>query len=100
MVKAIRTASAGQLYLGPTLAKRVLERLAREPVIPQRPHAAPHGALTEGEVIILRDLTEGKRVREIADAFGVSERTMRNRLRTIFMKLGVRDRTQAVLQAI
>lgn len=98
MVQAIRMASSGRLYLGPTLAKRVMERIARQPAtsssakLPQR--------LSVEEVDVLRHLTEGMKVREIAGVFDVSERTMRNHLRTIFMKLGVRDRTQAVVHAI
>jgi DNA-binding NarL/FixJ family response regulator len=100
MVKAIRFASTGRLYLGPTLAKRVLQRLAQEPARAPSAPPARRSELTQQEVEVLRNLTEGKRVREIADRFSVSERTMRNHLRVIFVKIGVRDRTQAVLHAI
>jgi DNA-binding NarL/FixJ family response regulator len=100
MANAIRTASAGRLYLGPTLAKRILERIAREPFAPPSPKSTRRGELTPNEVEILRNLTQGRKVREVASLFNVSERTMRNHLRSIFLKLGVRDRTQAVIQAI
>lgn len=100
MANAIRTASAGRLYLGPTLAKRVLQRLAREPAVLATGKSARCTELTPEEVSVLRFLTEGKKVREIARMLDVSERTMRNHLRAIFLKLGVRDRTQAVIHAI
>ena len=42
----------------------------------------------------------GYRNREIADAFGVTEGTVKNHVSNILSKLGVRDRTRAVLKAI
>jgi len=100
MLSAIHAASSGKLYLGPSLAKRVLQRLMKG-----REHKAAmaqggRSELTPREIEILRWLVEGKKIREVARALGISERTMRNHLRNIFRKLGVTDRIQAILHAV
>jgi DNA-binding NarL/FixJ family response regulator len=57
-------------------------------------------ALTRREVEILRLLAAGYSNREISEAFGVQEGTIKNHVSNILSKLGVRDRTRAVLRAI
>lgn len=56
--------------------------------------------LTEREVEILRLIAAGMSNREIADAVGVAEGTVKNHTSNILSKLGVRDRTRAVLKAM
>jgi DNA-binding NarL/FixJ family response regulator len=51
-------------------------------------------------VEILRLLAAGYSNREISEAFGVQEGTIKNHVSNILSKLGVRDRTRAVLRAI
>ncbi len=53
-----------------------------------------------GRVDVLRLLANGQNNREIAEQFGTSEGTVKNHCSNIFSKLGVRDRTRAVLRAI
>jgi two-component system response regulator DesR len=52
--------------------------------------------LTEREQSVLRELREGKQNKEIAASLGLSPGTVRNYISTIFEKLGVRDRAQAI----
>jgi len=56
--------------------------------------------LTKREQEILRLMTGGYSNREIADALGTAEGTVKNHASSILSKLGVRDRTRAVLKAI
>lgn len=56
--------------------------------------------LTEREVAVLRLLARGMSNREIARELNYSESTVKNRLSTIFDKIGVQDRTQAAIYAV
>jgi DNA-binding NarL/FixJ family response regulator len=56
--------------------------------------------LTEREVEVLRLMTGGYSNREIAGALRVAEGTVKNHVSSILSKMGVRDRTRAVLEAV
>ncbi|TDD34287.1 response regulator transcription factor [Saccharopolyspora elongata] len=56
--------------------------------------------LTKREREVLDQLVRGHSNREIARSLGISERTVKNHLRNIFTKLGVGDRTSAVVKAL
>lgn len=56
--------------------------------------------LTKREKEVLDQLARGYSNRQIARSLGISERTVKNRLRNIFTKLGVGDRTSAVVKAL
>jgi DNA-binding NarL/FixJ family response regulator len=56
--------------------------------------------LTEREVEVLRLMAGGYANKEIADALEVTERTVKNHVSSVLAKLGVRDRTRAVLKAL
>ncbi|MEV0702192.1 response regulator transcription factor [Saccharopolyspora sp. NPDC050389] len=68
------------------------------------PKAAANGhvlsPLTKREREVLDQLVRGHSNREIARSLGISERTVKNHLRNIFTKLGVGDRTSAVVKAL
>ncbi|MDN5923806.1 MAG: response regulator transcription factor, partial [Xanthomonadales bacterium] len=56
--------------------------------------------LTERETEILRLMTGGYSNKEIASSLGVAEGTVKNHVSNVLSKLGVRDRTRAVLKAL
>jgi len=56
--------------------------------------------LSGREVEILRLVARGYNKREIADAFPVAEGTVKNYISSVLSKMGVRDRTRAVLKAL
>jgi len=58
------------------------------------------GVFTRRELEILKLLVQGKRNRQIAVELGLKEQTVKNELRMIFLKLGVTNRTQAVIKVI
>ena len=78
----------------PAIASRVL----REVVEPQ--DGRDRDALTPREVDVLRLLARGLANKRIALELGISERTVKTHVSSIFAKLGVTDRTQAALYAV
>lgn len=96
LIEAIRTVAAGDAYLYAPLAE------AKAPSDPGWRDAAikePY-RLTRREREVLKLMTSGISNREIADALRLGDGTVRNHISSIFSKLGVRDRTRAVLYAI
>jgi DNA-binding CsgD family transcriptional regulator len=57
-------------------------------------------SLTPRELAVLRLVSNGKRVREIARLLDLGEETVRSHIKKAQSKLGVRDRTHAVVQAV
>ena len=98
LVDAIRAVAAGGTAIKPIISARVLRGL--EGAAAEFPHMDPPDRLTEREVEVLRLMTGGYSNREIARALQVTEGTVKNHVSSILSKLGVRDRTRAVLQAV
>ncbi len=95
---AIRTLSEGGTLIRPALTERILRALQSraKPVNP----IFPRFGLTDREQEVVRMLASGFSNREIAEAFGMAEGTVKNHVSMVLSKLGVRDRTRAVLKAI
>jgi DNA-binding NarL/FixJ family response regulator len=98
LVGAIRTVAAGGTAIHPIVSERVVRGL--ESAKNEFPRLEPPDPLTERELEVLRLMTGGYSNREIARALGVAEGTVKNHVSSILSKLGVRDRTRAVLQAV
>lgn len=98
LTEAIRTVASGGTLVTPALTERVLRGLpALRRGSDRESDAEP---LTRREVEILRLLAAGQSNREIAELSGTSEGTVKNQVSSILGKLGVRDRTRAVLKAV
>ena len=98
LVHAIQTVAAGGTAVQPIVSQRVVSGL--EGVESTFPRLEPADPLTEREIEVLRLMTGGYSNREIARALKVVEGTVKNHVSSILSKLGVRDRTRAVLQAV
>jgi len=96
LADAIRSVAAGGTMMRPQLTERVLRGLGGSP----RDRAALTSPLTARELEVLRLMAGGYSNREIADVLGAAEGTVKNHASSILSKLGVRDRTRAVLTAI
>lgn len=98
LTDAIRAVARGETLMRPAVTERVLRGLERT----RRDFDSlnPPDALTKRELEILRLMAGGYSNREIADALSVAEGTVKNHASTILSKLGVRDRTRAVLKAL
>jgi DNA-binding NarL/FixJ family response regulator len=98
LTEGIRTVAAGGTLINPAVTERVVRGIARLATsVPASPIVA---ALSKRELDVLRLIAAGQSNREIADALGTAEATVKNQASSIFSKLGVRDRTRAVLRAI
>jgi DNA-binding NarL/FixJ family response regulator len=93
LVRAIRTAHAGQSTLSPAVATRVVEQLAGG----GRPRALDH--LTPRELEVLRLIARGRSNKRIALELGVAEKTVKTHVGHVLAKLDFSDRTQAALYA-
>lgn len=98
LTDAIRQLAAGGSYLQPAITERVV-RLLSQPQKKQEP-IAPADRLTERELEVLRLMAGGYSNREIAGTLGISEGTIKNHISNVLSKMGVRDRTRAVLRGL
>ena len=87
LAATIRAVHAGQTRLSPKLAARLAVRQ-------QRPE------LSAREMDVLQLLVKGRSNKEIGAALFVCEDTVKAHFRTLFVKLGVQDRTEAAINAI
>lgn len=98
LAEAIRVVAAGGTMIRPAITERVLRSLSEaHPAFPSLELPDP---LTPRETEVLRLMAGGFSNREIAEALRSSEGTIKNYTSSIFSKLGVRDRTRAVLKGI
>ena len=95
---AIRLVAQGGTMISPAVTERLLRGLKDAPLPASPDYGDEH--LTPRETEILRLMTGGYSNREIASALELSEGTVKNHVSNILGKLGVRDRTRAVLKAI
>ena len=95
---AVRTVASGGSLILPAVTERVLRGLEKE--LTTFDSASMPDALTPREREVLRLIAAGFSNREIAEASGTAEGTVKNQASSILSKLGVRDRTRAVLKAL
>jgi two-component system, NarL family, response regulator DevR len=95
LVDAVRRVAGGQSLLDPAVTFRVLERLRSGP--PEEPDELAQ--LTAQERRILGLIAEGRTNRQIGDAIFLAEKTVKNYVSSILMKLGLERRTQAAVLA-
>jgi len=94
---AIQAAHRGESLLQPNILERVLA-YHQEQAMPNKLPA--DSALTERERMVLVGVARGERSKEIAQRLGISERTIKAHLTTIYTKLGVDSRAGAVAVAM
>ncbi|MEU6719011.1 response regulator transcription factor [Nonomuraea sp. NPDC046802] len=94
ILRAVHTVHHGNAMLAPEVTKRMIAGYARP-----RPDAARLSALTERERDVVAAIVQGMSNEEIAAALFLSRATVKTYLSRLFLKLGVRDRTQLVILA-
>ena len=97
LVRAVRTVHRGDTALSPEIAAKVVRQATSH-----RPEGAADQVetLTEREVEVLRLAARGLTNRAIGHALGISHRTVQGHLASIYGKLGVNSRTEAVTEAL
>jgi DNA-binding NarL/FixJ family response regulator len=98
LIAAVHTIAAGESLLSPSVTRRVIDRMAQQP-IPELAAQAKLRELTPREREVLELVARGLSNREIAAALVVEESTVRTHVKRILMKLGLRDRVQIVIFA-
>lgn len=98
LVEAIRAVNAGESVLHPTIVRKIINRFARPPSeLPEKPGP---DQLTERELEVLKLAAKGLSNKDIARHLGLSIRTVQAHLSTVFSKMQVGSRTEAVVQAL
>ena len=98
LTEAIRTVAQGGTMIQPAITERLLR--CANTLGNDFPSLEPPDPLTDRETQILRFLAGGFANREIALALRLSEGTVKNHISSVLSKMGVRDRTRAVLKGL
>jgi DNA-binding NarL/FixJ family response regulator len=96
LIAAVHTIAAGESLLSPSVTRRVIDRLAQQP-LPELSRNPVLAELTPRERQVLDLVARGLSNREIAAALLVEESTIRTHVKHVLAKLGLRDRIQAVI---
>jgi DNA-binding NarL/FixJ family response regulator len=100
LVEAVQAATRGESVLQPSVAAKLVARVARLPEDEPRTRPQPLPVpLSDRELEVVRLLAAGSSNREIAAALFLAEGTVKNHVTNLLAKLGARDRTQAALRA-
>ena len=99
LLAAIRAVHSGEAVVAPSTTRRLLDKFA--PLLPSEAEPAPPelGVLTEREHEVMLLVAQGMSNAEIASKLFLSEATVKTHVGRILMKLGLRDRVQAVVLA-
>lgn len=93
IANAIRATFYGQSVLEPEVTNKVMTKMK------QKKEPLPHEELTNREMEVLLLIAQGKTNQEIADELFIAVKTVKVHVSNILSKLGVQDRTQAVIYA-
>jgi DNA-binding NarL/FixJ family response regulator len=97
LVQGIRLVAAGEALLAPSVTRRLIEEFSKGPRARHEPAALAE--LTPRELEVFTLIARGMSNHEIAEGLVVSETTVKTHVARVLMKLGVRDRVQAVVLA-
>ena len=100
MLQAIRAVASGQALFGPAIATRLMNFFQSLGAVP-RPSllAQVFPELTDREREVLQLIAQGLNNSQIAERLVISPKTVRNHITSIFSKLQVADRAQAIIRA-
>ncbi len=98
LIRAVRAVLKGEPVLDPTIARKVINYFRLPGKL--RGLERPSEHLTEREIDVIKLAAKGMNNRDIADELHLSKRTVEGHLRTIFNKLGVGSRTEAVVYGL
>ena len=97
LVRAVRKAAERELLLAPEITRLLVAHYLERRSQPSTVHGI--SLLTDREREVLEQIARGRSNADIAAALFLSEATVKTHVNRIFMKLGVRDRAQAVVAA-
>jgi DNA-binding NarL/FixJ family response regulator len=97
LVTAVHVVADGEALLAPSITRRLISEFARRPPVSAKPDQMQE--LTARELEVLRLVARGLSNAEIAKELFVSDATVKTHVARVLMKLGLRDRVQAVVAA-
>ena len=98
LIRAVESVYKGESILDNAITNKVIHRFVKSGEKP--PDIKQHEALSERELEILKLAAKGLNNKEIADQIFLSRRTIEGYLRSVFNKLGVGSRTEAVIHSL
>jgi DNA-binding NarL/FixJ family response regulator len=98
LVNAIRAVHRGDALINPSMAVKLLDEFRR--LSQMDDSTGDMEGLTQGEMEVLRLVAQGADNKAVGEQLALSERTVANRLSSIYEKLHVNNRTQATLVAL
>lgn len=99
LIEAVRVIAAGDALLAPSITKRLIGEFAKHAGTGVPTDLPGFSELTERETEVLVAMARGMSNAEIAESLFVGETTVKTHVGRVLMKLGVRDRVQAVVAA-
>jgi DNA-binding NarL/FixJ family response regulator len=100
LVRAVAVVAAGQAWLPPSVQGRLLDQVEHVQREVLRPRGLTSSGLTAREIDVLRMLSEGLDLAEIAQKMSYSERTIKKIISSVITRLQLRNRVHAVTYAI
>jgi DNA-binding NarL/FixJ family response regulator len=100
VAEAVRSVSAGQSRLSPSMASKLLAEFAAMSRRADEQQQLPPPRLTEREMEVLKLVAKGLNNRDIGQQLFISENTVKNHIRNILEKLHLRSRMEAVVYAV
>ena len=99
LIDAVEVIAAGEALLAPSITRRLISEFARGATVGSPADRPGFDELTERETEVLIAMARGMSNAEIAESLFVGETTVKTHVGRVLMKLGVRDRVQAVVAA-
>jgi len=99
LIEAIRVVARGEALLAPSITRRLIERISDGDLRGEEPTPPELGELTPREREVLELMAQGLSNAEIATRLVVGDTTVKTHVARVLMKLGLRDRVQAVVLA-
>jgi two-component system response regulator DegU len=100
LMTATRLAACGETVIAPQLKPHLLAQVRRPSSTMTAAATSTTHRITPRETEVLQMIADGHSTPEVAERLFISQKTVKNHLASIYQKLDVRDRTQAVLQSV
>jgi two-component system, NarL family, response regulator LiaR len=97
LVEAVRAVFNGEPVLHPTVMRKLMDRFK---ITNAKPTEIPVNVLSEREMEVLKMAVSGKSNKDIAEGLDISLRTVQAHMRSIFNKLGVGSRSEAIVSGL
>ena len=99
LISAVRAVYAGEPMIHPTVLRKLMTRF-KTPDVRATPVQSPQQPLSEREMEVLKVAAQGMGNKDIGKTLFISERTVQAHMRSIFNKLGVSSRSEAILYGL